>query len=99
MKGVRFVAKAREEFLAEVAYYNENEPGLGERFAKAVEEACARTLVFPQAGSLAASNLRRVLTAGFPFSVVYRAEKDGILVFAVAHHKRKPGYWKSRMRR
>ena len=39
MKRARFVAEARLEFLAEVIYYNDAEPGLGERFASAVEEA------------------------------------------------------------
>lgn len=32
MKRARFVTAARQEFLAEVAYYNDAEPGLGERF-------------------------------------------------------------------
>lgn len=29
----------------------------------------------------------------FPYSVVYRIEHDAILVFAVAHLRRRPGYW------
>ena len=42
MKYARFIAAARLEFLAEVIYYNEAQPGLGERFTAAVEEAAAR---------------------------------------------------------
>jgi plasmid stabilization system protein ParE len=81
-----------------VAYYSEAQPGLGERFAAAVEEATVRALTFPQAGSPLASDTRRVFVKGFPFSVIYRPEKDGIVVFAVAHHARQPGYWRSRVR-
>ena len=97
MKPLRFIAEARREFLAEVAYYNELEPGLGGRFATAVEEASARVVAFPQAGSPSASNTRRVFTKGFPFSIIYRPQQAKIIVFAIAHHAQKPGYWRSRV--
>ena len=97
MKPLRLTSEAREEFLAEVAYYNELEPGLGERFAAAVEEASARVVAFPRAGSPYASNTRRVFTRDFPFSLIYRTQKEEIVVFAIAHHSQKPGYWRSRV--
>ena len=98
MNRARFIAAARLEFLAEVIYYSEVEAGLGARFTAAVEEAAARALAFPQSGSPSRSNTRRVLVNGFPFSLVYRQEHDGIVVFAVAHHARRPYYWQSRIR-
>jgi len=94
----RFIAAARLEFLAEVIYYSEAQAGLGVRFAEAVEEAAARALAFPLSGSPQRSNTRRVLVSGFPFSLVYRPEPEGIVVFAVAHHARRPFYWQSRVR-
>jgi len=94
----RFIAAARLEFLAEVIYYSEAEAGLGARFNAAVEEASVRALAFPQSGSPSRFNTRRVLVNGFPFSLVYRPEPDGIVVFAVAHHARRPYYWQSRVR-
>lgn len=63
----RFIAPARREFLAEVAYYNGKEPGLGARFAAAVEEATARAIAFPFTGSPASKNTRRVFVKDFPF--------------------------------
>ena len=98
MKHARFVAAARREFLSEVVYYNQEEAGLGSRFSAAVEEATARALAFPLAGAPASRNTRRVFLKDFPFAVVYRADDDGIIVFAVAHHSRRPGYWESRLR-
>jgi len=98
VKRVQFIAEARLEFLAEVAYYSEAKPGLGERFAAAVEEATAMALLFPHAGSPSASNTRRVFTKGFPFSIIYRPKRNGIVVFAVAHNAREPGYWRSQVR-
>lgn len=98
MKQARFLAAARLEHLAEVAYYSEIEPGLGLRFTDAVEEATSRALAFPLAGSLFGSATRRVLLKDFPFSLVYRPERNGILVVAVAPQAKRPGYWRSRIR-
>lgn len=61
MKRARFIAAARLEFLAEIIYHNEAQPGLGARFTAAVEEAAARALAFPQAGSPSPGNTRRVI--------------------------------------
>ena len=97
MKRARFVAPAREEFLADVAYYDKVQPGQGVRFAAAVEEATARALAFPLSGSPATPMMRRVISKNFPFSIVYRPETDRIVVFAVAHHSRLPGYWRNRV--
>jgi len=97
VRQARFVAPAREEFLAEVAYYDEVKPGQGARFAVAVEEATARALAFPLSGSPSEPGIRRVIVKNFPFAIVYRPEADGILVFAVTHHSRLPGYWRNRV--
>ena len=97
MKRARFVAPAREEFLAEVAYYSQARPGQGARFATAVEEATARALAFPLSGSPSEPSVRRVIVKNFPFSIVYRPETDGIVIFAVTHHSRLPGYWRNRV--
>lgn len=98
MSRARFVTAARLEFLAEILYYNDAGPGLGARFTAAVEEATARALAFPLAGSPLPSKTRRVILKDFPFSLIYRPEPEGIVVFALAHHARKPYYWRSRTR-
>jgi plasmid stabilization system protein ParE len=94
----RFIAAARLEFLAEVIYYSEAQAGLGARFTAAMEEATARALAFPLSGSPYRSNTRRILVRDFPFSLIYRPEPEGIVIFAVAHHARHPYYWQSRAR-
>lgn len=97
MKRAHFVAPARREFLAEVAYYNSKEPGVGARFATAVEEATMRALAFPLTGSPASKNTRRMFVQDFPFAVVYREHAEGIVIFAIAHHARRPEYWQPRV--
>lgn len=65
MNQARFLAAARLEHLAGVAYYSEIEPGLGLRFTAAVEEATSRALAFPLAGSPFGPGTRRVLLKDF----------------------------------
>jgi hypothetical protein len=97
VRRARFVAAARSEFLAEIQFYNKTQPGLGARFAAAVEEATARALAYPLSGPVTTDDVRRVFLKDFPFAVVYRPVADGIVVFALAHLARRPDYWKSRV--
>jgi plasmid stabilization system protein ParE len=78
-------------------HINEQGQGLGVAFAQEIEAATARALAFPGAGSPATKNTKRVLLKKFPFSVVFRPDREGIVVFAVAHHSRRPDYWVPRL--
>lgn len=42
-------------------------------------------------------NTRRFLLRRFPYSVVYRIEASRIVVIAIAHAHRRPGYWRTRL--
>jgi len=41
---------------------------------------------------------RRSLIERFPYGIIYSAENDGIFIAAVMHLKRKPDYWKKRIK-
>jgi len=41
--------------------------------------------------------VRRIPVKRFPYHVVYLEESAAIRVLALAHDRRKPGYWKSRL--
>ena len=97
MKRARFVAPARRELLAEVAYYNNKELGLGGRLLAAVKEATARALAYPLTGTQASEKTRRMFLKDFPFTLVYRPDENGVVIFALAHHARRPEYWRSRI--
>ncbi len=96
MKDVRFLVEAQEEFLDQVAYYEELEPGLGERFRLAVEAATILAATHPTLGSPWKLRTCRVFLKGFKFSLVCRIEPAELVVFAVAHFRRKPTYWRRR---
>ncbi len=98
MSQVLFIAEARAEFLAEVTFYNKARQGLGLRFSAAVERVTQQALANPYIGAPAVAGTRRLVVQGFPFSLFYRPLDDGIVVFALAHHARRPGYWLTRAR-
>ena len=96
MKPARFLLEAQDEFLAQISYYEEQQKGLGDRFRESVEAATALASTHPKLGSPWKLRTRRVFPKGFSFSVVYRIEPEELIVFAVAHFKRRPTYWRSR---
>lgn len=98
MSQARFLEEAEAEFLKEVQYYAEVQVRGAERFRAAIEEATARALAFPMAGLGYLARTRRVFVKGYPFFLVYRPETAGVVVVAVVHGSRRPGYWMSRAR-
>jgi hypothetical protein len=70
VKRARFADPARSELLAEVADYEDKEPGLGKKFLLAVEEATARALAYPLTGTPASKRTRRMFLKDFPFALV-----------------------------
>ena len=96
MKLVRFLQEAQDEFLDQISFYETSEKGLGERFRLAVQAAIAIAATHPELGSPRKLRTRRVFPKGFRFSVVYRVEPDELVVFAVAHIRRRPTYWRRR---
>lgn len=97
MKDVRFLEEALEEFLDQVAYYEERKKGLGERFRLAVQAATTLAATHPKLGSPWKLRTRRVFPKEFKFSVVYRVEPEELVVLAVAHFRRRPTYWRRRV--
>ena len=97
MRPVRYVEEAREEFLHEVEYFTTISPRLGERFDRAVQKAEALAAEFADMGSPYKYRTRRVFPGKFKFSIVYLTRPDEVVVIAMAPHRRKPGYWRSRI--
>lgn len=51
----------------------------------------------PRIGKCVEADARSLCVNGSPYSLIYLIEKNGIVVVAVAHHSRRPGYWKDRL--
>jgi plasmid stabilization system protein ParE len=66
-------------------------------FAIELKAALPQLREAPQACPPYLHGTRRVIIKRFPFSVVFRQRLHDIQVIAVAHAKRRPGYWAKRL--
>lgn len=103
MRLVEFAPAARAELDAAADRYEMERPGRGQRFYAAVERAVRLIRAFPAAGPLfrdvrADRGVQRRIVRGFPFVLAYRVLSDTIRIDAVAHMRRRPGYWRRRVR-
>ena len=89
---------ASVEFGEAVRWYEARRSGLGREFFDAVAATLSRVETNPEIGiSISADGqTRRALVARFPYQVVYRLRPGEIVIVAIAHLKRRPGYWKNR---
>lgn len=92
-----FHPEAEAEFLEAIDYYEQYEAGLGYDFALEVYSTIEYILSFPDAWTIMENGIRRCLTNRFPFGVVYHHQKNEILILAVMHLNKQPGYWKDRL--
>ena len=94
---LRNLQAAREEFAAAVSWYEAQRPGLGGEFFDAVVHAISVIQAQPEIGTPSPDHrTRRVLVHRFPYQIVYRLMKDETVIVAIAHLKRRPGYWRKR---
>ena len=93
----RFHFEALAEYEESIRFYRQARPGLQKRFVASVEEAIGRILEHPERWRMIEPDIRRCLTKIFPFSVIYSVQADTIFIIAVAHSRRKPGYWRNRL--
>lgn len=87
------------EFEEAVRYYRARGRVLGDRFASEVRFAIRRILDTPERWRVLEDDVRRCVVRVFPYSVLYTMEPDYILIVAIMHGKRQPGYWRYRLGR
>lgn len=91
-----FHPEAEREFIEAIEYYESIEPGLGFDFSLEVHSAIQSIVSHPNAWLLLADEIRRRLVNRFPYGVLYSMEQGDIIILAVMHLRRRPGYWKNR---
>jgi plasmid stabilization system protein ParE len=98
VKEAIFHPEARAEMRDSFEFYEARLGGLGLRFLSAVEQTVERISTHPEAGAPLTSEFRKRIVSGFPYNI-YRVWEDYIYLVAVAHHHRRPGYWRDRSTR
>jgi plasmid stabilization system protein ParE len=103
-KPVRAEPEADEELRAAARWYETSRPGLGREFLAAIGSAVELIQRHPAGGSRVPKvkrrvPVRRLILRRFPYSVVFLELENEIRILAIAHHRRRPGYWSRRLRR
>ena len=103
MRSVRILDEAAEEAAEAAAWYESERPGLGTDFSEAIEAAIDLIEedilpLLPMTGEAGIKGAKRIILKRFPYDIVTIERLHEILVIAVAHHSRKPGYWRDRIK-
>ncbi len=94
-----FHPEARLEYREAAIFYETRRSGLGATFTREIETVIERIFAAPDRFSFIEQDVRRCLAHVFPYGVLYTFEHDSILIIAVAHASRRPGYWQERLSR
>jgi len=95
---VSFHPAADAEVEHAQAWYEERSVLAAAGFLQELTRAIQRLRLTPELYPPAEHGTRRLLLDRYPFSVVYILRREEIFIVAVAHHKRRPGYWAARTR-
>ena len=89
---------AVEEIDHEVDYYESCSAGLGSELEEEIDAVLETILQFPRAAHQWRDRPDRRLAVldRFPFTLVYQIKADEIVILALAHTSRRPGYWSRR---
>lgn len=96
-KRFRFHPEARQDFREAIGWYRSRSPVVAVEFRVAVSDVIRHIVKAPQRWPNYLHGTRRFVLHRFPFSIIYLDDPDEVSVVAVAHSKRKPGYWKARL--
>lgn len=96
MSKLLVTSAAEQDFTEALCWYAERSPqaaeGFDAEFARALESIRADPRRFP----LCDKRHRYYLMRRYPSQVTYREHEDQLVIIAVAHAKRQPGYWSDR---
>jgi len=93
---VRFHPKAIEEAENSIDWYSQRSLIAASGFIKELSHAIDMISEAPFRCPIFNSSSHRYVLPRYPFSVIYRVKKEVIEVLAIAHHKKRPGYWTGR---
>lgn len=95
---VWFHPEAAAEFEFAVDWYLEHSEQAAADLVREVDDAIAKISANPQMWTEYVHGTRRYVLPHFPFLVVYLLHETRVAIVAVAHGRRRPGYWAERIK-
>jgi len=96
MTKIEFHTEAQSELEDAHAWYRERSELAARAFAAEIDYAIRSISMSPAAWPQTGSNEHRFFFRRFPYSIIYRFHQDVVFIMAIAHQKRRPGYWRKR---
>jgi|HubBroStandDraft_1064217.scaffolds.fasta_scaffold06972_8 toxin ParE1/3/4 len=102
MRSIRLLESAVSEAEEAAGWYESRRAGLGgdfrQEFKFALDRLCKNVLQGkPWPGRLGERGVKRIAMKRFPFFVVFVKVDAALVVLAIAHYRRRPAYWRSRL--
>lgn len=97
MRAVEFHPKADQETIDAARRYENLATGLGRRFLLAIEQSIDYIRANPEASPKVGRRVRSNKLRRFPYSLLYEVHVNRVWIVALAHHKRRPFYWRTRL--
>lgn len=95
---MNIIPKRKQKYKKQLIGYDDKVEGLGLEFLFEVRYAESKIIQAPEMWPTYEEETRRYLLKRFPFGVIYFTSEEKIQIVAVAHYKRKPGYWRKRLK-
>ena len=70
----------------------------GDLFVASVYSEFDLIATYPLIGRVVSRRARSLTMSGFRYSIIYQAKRDYVFIVAIAHHSRRPNYWRPRLR-
>lgn len=96
---VELTTEARDDLFEAVEYYESRERGLGSRLRGEVSQILHTISGSPYLWRERSAGYRRVNCPVFPYHVAYVVRDETIVVVALVHGGRRPGFWHERLKR
>ena len=94
---IEFGEAALDEILAAERWYAERNGFASRAFESTIDAALIFIAAFPLGSPQYLGNTRRRVLRRFPFALIYTLTEDAALIVALAHSRRRPGYWRKRL--
>lgn len=88
---------ALDEAEAAIDWYAQRSRRAAEMFLDELERAVEQIAGNPHRYPVYEFGTRRLVMRRFPFLIVFRETAAGVEIIAVAHGRRRPGYWRERV--
>lgn len=92
-----FQPEARTDISEAAHRYEQERPGLGERFVAELDESLARITMAPSQFRILEEGIRRCAFPHFPYAIYFSLDEPRVVVVAVTHRRRDPNVWKRRI--